>query len=160
MADNLDLTPMNLKDMSFDDLLYCARICDQIEKFDWMLMYVNEILNKDQMLGFDERNLVSVAFKNYIGPERTSWRICESVLKRERGKNALALTESQIGHVQRIKRDCEKRVEKTCLEIIDKIEKKMMPKEESPLATIFYLKMKGDYYRYMAEFQVETINVQ
>lgn len=36
----------------------------------------------------------------------------------------------------------------------------MMPKEESPLATIFYLKMKGDYYRYMAEFQVETINVQ
>lgn len=72
-----------MEKMSLEDLIYCARVCDQCEKFDWMMDYVKEIVNRGEPLGFDERNLVSVAFKNTVGPLRTSWRLCDSVLRRD-----------------------------------------------------------------------------
>ena len=71
--------------LSFEDLIYCAKVCDQIENFPLMMEYVKEIIKREKVLNFDERNLISVAFKNTVGPLRTTWRLCDSVIRRDLG---------------------------------------------------------------------------
>ena len=141
--------------MSFDDLIYCARICDQIENFPLMMSYVKEIIKRGQPLDFDDRNLVSVAFKNTIGPLRTTWRLCESVIRRDLGKNTHAKDEGQVQYIKQIKIDSEKAIEDACREIIDLIEGSVFKANLDKTAIIFYNKMRADYYRYMSEFLVE-----
>ena len=36
--------------------------------------------------------------------------------------------------------------------MLDLLDDKLIPSASSPDSTIFYLKMKGDYFRYLAEF--------
>jgi 14-3-3 protein epsilon len=45
----------------------------------------------------------------------------------------------------------ESEVEGVCNEIIGLLEKTLIPKSTNAESEVFYLKMKGDYYRYMAE---------
>lgn len=148
---------IDLAGYSFENLVYCARICDQIEQFDWMMIYVDEVISRCQALNFDEWNMVSVAFKNNVGPARTSWRISDSICRRETGKNPLASNSSQIECAKRIKKQCEKRVVKLCKEILDRLENKIMKVESDVHAQIFYLKMQGDYYWYIAEVQIDSV---
>ena len=51
-----------------------------------------------------------------------------------------------------MKLEVEQRLIKYCEEIIGFIDNKLLKSEKNGRACIFYLKMKGDYYRYLAEF--------
>jgi len=44
-----------------------------------MLDYVKKVVNLGQELNVDERNLLSVAFKNSVGSRRTAWRALSSI---------------------------------------------------------------------------------
>ena len=50
----------------------------------------------------------------------------------------------------RIKIETELR--KICQEVLDLLDQKLIPSSSTVDCTIFYLKMKGDYFRYLAEF--------
>ena len=50
------------------------------------------------------------------------------------------------------KQDVENDLNKICKEIIESIDKQLLPNAEEKDAKVFYYKMKGDYYRYMAEY--------
>lgn len=60
-----------------------AKICEQTERFDEMLEYMRQVLTNPQELSVEERNLLSVAFKNSVGNKRTSWRILDTLEKKE-----------------------------------------------------------------------------
>ncbi len=141
--------------MSFEDLVYCAKVCDQIENFPMMMDYVKEIIKRGEPLGLGERNLVSVAFKNTIGPLRTTWRLCESVIRRDLGKHSQVTREGQLEYAKKIRLSAEEDIEKACMQIIDIIENQIMKVNNDNNAIIFYNKMRADYYRYMSEFLVE-----
>lgn len=53
--------------------------------------------------------------------------------------------------IEEYKTKVESEVEAVCNEIIEILDKNLIPKAASAESEVFYLKMKGDYCRYMAE---------
>lgn len=62
---------------SGEDLIALAKLAEQAERYDDMAAYMKEFVteNKGRELSQEQRNLLSVAFKNVVGARRSSWRI-------------------------------------------------------------------------------------
>lgn len=69
------------------------------ERYDEMVEEMKKVakLVHDQELSVEERNLLSVAYKNVIGARRASWRIISSIEQKEESKG-------NEEHVQRIRK--------------------------------------------------------
>ena len=80
----------NYKSMSLnhDELIYMAKICEQTERFDDMLGYMKKVLDAKTDLTVEERNLLSVAYKNSVGSRRTAWRVISSIETKEEAKDS------------------------------------------------------------------------
>ena len=53
-----------------------ARVSEEAEMFDDMVIYIKELLNaKSDDFSVEERNLINVAFKNWIELERKSIKL-------------------------------------------------------------------------------------
>ena len=62
--------------MSAEDLITLAKLSEQAERYDDMASYMKQFVNTvDSVLTQEQRNLLSVAFKNVVGAKRSSWRI-------------------------------------------------------------------------------------
>lgn len=94
----------------------------------------------------EERNLLSVAYKNSVGTRRTAWRAVTAIEQKEESKGSKFM---EIIHEYKNKVETE--VEKICDDIIDVLDKHLIPKSANAESAVFYLKMKGDYCRYKAE---------
>ena len=58
-----------------EENLYLAKITEQTERFEDMLDAMNKVIAVNPTLNVEERNLLSVAYKNTIGPRRTAYPI-------------------------------------------------------------------------------------
>lgn len=139
-----------------DELIYLSKICEQTERFEDMLVYMKEVVQKfNEELSVEERNLLSVAYKNSVGSRRTAWRVVSSVESKEDVK---AGTHASL--LKSYRSAIEQELATICNEIIDMLDTKLVPRAkeakgdatEVAQAQVFYLKMKGDYYRYISEF--------
>lgn len=66
-----------------------ARLAEQVERYDDMAAVMKSVTEKHPNLLSDERNLLSVAYKNVVGARRSSWRVVSSLeLKSEEEKYA------------------------------------------------------------------------
>ena len=55
-----------------------AKWCEHAERYDDMVKEMTDLIHdsgKDQPLDEEERNLLSVAYKNVVGSRRSSWRV-------------------------------------------------------------------------------------
>ena len=71
-----------------EEHLYMAKITEQTERFEDMLDAMNKVVAADADLSVEERNLLSVAYKNTIGSRRTAWRALSSIEKKEEQKGS------------------------------------------------------------------------
>lgn len=53
-----------------------------------MVEFMKKVAGLDQELTVEERNLLSVAYKNVVGARRASWRIISSIEQKEESKGA------------------------------------------------------------------------
>jgi len=90
--------------------------------------------------------LLSVAYKNWIGSRRTAWRAVSTIEQKEESKGSKFLP-----LLRSYKSSIENEVEKICNDVVDLLDKYLIPKASNAETEVFYLKMKGDYYRYFAE---------
>lgn len=102
-------------------------------------------------LSVEERNLLSVAYKNVIGARRASWRIISSIEQKEENKGNS--THVEITKEYRSKIEAE--LNKICRDILKILDKNLIVSAKSGESKVFYYKMKGDYHRYLAEFSDE-----
>ncbi len=134
--------------MSRDELIFLAKICEQTERFEDMLEHMKKVAYLDQELSIDERNLLSVAYKNTVGTRRTAWRAISSIETKEEAKNS-----KYLPLLRDYKEKIEKELNKYCEDILQVLDKKLIPSSTGNYeANVFYLKMKGDYFRYLGEF--------
>ena len=63
--------------------VYFAKLAEQAERYDEMADYMEKVGGAGEELSVEERNILSVAYKNAVGSRRASWRIISSVEQKE-----------------------------------------------------------------------------
>ena len=94
-------------------------------------------------LSVEERNLLSVAYKNVIGSRRAAWRTLNAGVDEGKYDDLLLAYRKQV----------ESELSDVCLDVLNLLEDTLVKNNtKENEARVFYLKMTGDYYRYLAEF--------
>ncbi|KPU72725.1 uncharacterized protein Dana_GF23073, isoform C [Drosophila ananassae] len=128
--------------------VYKAKLAEQAERYDEMVEAMKKVASMDVELTVEERNLLSVAYKNVIGARRASWRIITSIEQKEETKGA----EEKLEMIKTYRGQVEKELRDICSDILNVLEKHLIPCATTGESKVFYYKMKGDYHRYLAEF--------
>lgn len=126
-----------------EDRVYMAKLAEQAERYDEMLDAMKAVASYDTELTVEERNLLSVAYKNVIGARRASWRIISAYETKEDGNDQ---------QIRAYRIQIEKELREICSDILNLIDKHLVPHAGTGESKVFYYKMKGDYHRYLAEF--------
>ena len=66
--------------------VYLAKLAEQAERYEEMVENMKNVASSGEELSVEERNLLSVAYKNVIGARRASWRIVSSIEQKEEQK--------------------------------------------------------------------------
>jgi len=88
-------------------------------------------------LSVDERNLLSVAYKNVVGTRRASWRIISSIEQKEESKGS----DKHVSTIRDYRQKIETELEKVCQDVLDVLDEALIPKAESGESKVFYHKM-------------------
>ncbi|CAG5123357.1 unnamed protein product [Candidula unifasciata] len=131
-----------------DDCVYQAKLAEQAERYDEMVNFMKSVAERDMELTVEERNLLSVAYKNVIGARRASWRIVSSLEQKDDGK----CPEDRHNLIVTYRKKIELELGNICRDILSVIDKHLIPNAATGESKVFYYKMKGDYHRYLAEF--------
>ncbi|MBA0745559.1 hypothetical protein Gogos_008131 [Gossypium gossypioides] len=133
-----------------ESFVYIAKLAEQAERFDDMVTSMKKLAELDVELTVEERNLLSVGYKNLIGARRASWRILSSIEQKEESKG----NEQNVKKIKTYRQKVESELSNICKDIMGVINEHLIPSCSGGESTVFYYKMKGDYYRYLAEFKM------
>ena len=104
-----------------EEFVYMAKLAEQAERYEEMVEFMEKVsaaVDGDE-LTVEERNLLSVAYKNVIGARRASWRIITSIEQKEENKGAeekLEMIKTYRGQVEKELRDiCSEQIRRTRL---------------------------------------------
>jgi len=131
-----------------DDFMYKAKLAEQAERYEEMVESMKKIATLDVELSVEERNLLSVAFKNVIGSRRASWRVVSSIEQKEADRGS----QKKIDLIKAYKTKVEAELKGVCDDILALLDKHLIAHASTSESKVFYYKMKGDYFRYLAEF--------
>ncbi|CAJ1417662.1 unnamed protein product [Effrenium voratum] len=132
-----------------DKEVYFAKLAEQAERYDEMADHMKNVGDAGGELSVEERNLLSVAYKNTVGSRRAAWRIITSVMQKETSKG----NADNAGYAKEYCEKVEKELQSICDTILSLLDGKLIPTSSSGESKVFYQKMKADYYRYIAEFR-------
>lgn len=134
-----------------EENVYMAKLAEQAERYDEMVEAMENVVKavENEELTVEERNLLSVAFKNVIGARRASWRIISSIEQKEEAKGS----EEHVAAIKEYRSKVEAELSTICDTILKLLDSHLIPSSTSGESKVFYLKMKGDYHRYLAEFK-------
>jgi len=131
--------------MDKEQLVQRAKIAEQAERYDDMAAAMKQITESSPELSNEERNLLSVAYKNVVGARRSSWRVISSIEQKTEG------SEKKQAMAKEYREKVEKELTDICTNVLGLLDDFLIPKSTNTESKVFYLKMKGDYYRYLAE---------
>ncbi|SPP83853.1 blast:14-3-3 protein epsilon [Drosophila guanche] len=95
--------------------VYKAKLAEQAERYDEMVEAMKKVASMDVELTVEERNLLSVAYKNVIGARRASWRIITSIEQKEENKGA----EEKLEMIKTYRGQVEKELRDICSDILN-----------------------------------------
>ena len=68
------------------DLVAKAKLAEQAERYDDMVTYMTKLVESTkEVLSDEQRNLLSVAYKNVVGARRSAWRIISNLEDKAEG---------------------------------------------------------------------------
>jgi len=132
-----------------DKDVYFAKLAEQAERYDEMAEHMKNVGAEGSELSVEERNLLSVAYKNTVGSRRAAWRIISSVMQKETSKG----NADNAAFAKEYCAKVETELQGICDTILGLLDGTLIPKASGGESKVFYQKMKADYYRYIAEFR-------
>ncbi|XP_053435990.1 14-3-3 protein zeta/delta-like [Nycticebus coucang] len=131
--------------MDRNELVQRAKLAEQAERYDDMVAFMKSVTEQGTELSNEERNLLSVAYKNVVGARRSSWRVITNIEQKAEGNEKKQLMAEDY------RETIETELRDICNEVLSLLERFLIPSASQADSKVFYLKMKGDYYRYLAE---------
>jgi len=133
-----------------EKLVIGARLAEQAERYDDMAKAMKEVTIIGPDLSNEERNLLSVAYKNVVGARRSAWRVISSIEQKTEGDP------KKFGVATEYRSKIAVELEDLCQEVLKLLDEYLIKSAEETTSDqmdskVFYLKMKGDYKRYLAE---------
>eukprot|EP01084_Bolivina_argentea_P264973 449018_1 len=148
MTDTLDTELTELANgLDIKKLTEIVRVAETAERYEDMCKFVKKLVEEKSSnqkdLDVDERNLLSVAYKNVVGAKRASWRTLSG-----------GFDDADADLLTKYKAIVELELEAICQEVLKLLVDHLCKNVEGngDETEVFYLKMCGDYYRYMSEF--------
>jgi 14-3-3 protein epsilon len=141
------------ENLSREQYVFLAKLAEQAERYEEMVQFMQKLVlgsTPASELNVEERNLMSVAYKNVIGSLRAAWRIVSSIEQKEESRK----NEEHVALVKEYRSKVEAELSEVCASILRILDSNLVPSAVASESKVFYLKMKGDYHRYMAEFKV------
>lgn len=127
-----------------------AKLAEQAERYDDMAASMKEVTECGAELSNEERNLLSVAYKNVVGARRSAWRVISSIEQKTDSND------KKLAMIKEYREKVEEELKTICGTVLNLLDKFLIPKATQPECQVFYLKMKGDYYRYLSEVAKEA----
>ncbi|VAH71997.1 unnamed protein product [Triticum turgidum subsp. durum] len=139
--------------LSREENVYMAKLAEQAERYEEMVEFMEKVAKTvdSEELTVEERNLLSVAYKNVIGARRASWRIISSIEQKEESRG----NEDRVTLIKDYRGKIEVELTKICDGILKLLDSHLVPSSTAPESKVFYLKMKGDYYGTLQSSRVE-----
>ena len=132
----------------YEKNVYLAMLAEQCNRFEEMVQFLEDMVKtRDKDLSSDERNLLSIAYKNSITSLRTALRTIMAYESKEKKKE----NSNFLPYIQEYKKKVESELVKACERVLQSIDGNLLSKASDSEAKVFYIKMKGDYNRYIAE---------
>ncbi|KAJ8430229.1 hypothetical protein Cgig2_009407 [Carnegiea gigantea] len=117
--------------------VYLAKLAEQAERYEEMVECMKKVAKLDVELTVEERNLLSVGYKNVIGARRASWRIMSSIEQKEESKG----NETNVKLIKNYRQKVEDELTQICQDILAIIDKHLIPHAGTGEATVFYYKI-------------------
>jgi len=149
---------MDAENEQHELLVKQAKLAEQSERYDDMSDFMKSCVKYNKTLTTEQRNLLSVAYKNVVGARRSSWRVISSIEQKYDNN------EKKQKMAREYRQKIESELQAICDDVLNLLKEYLIKdtteasdgaeasdgttKEESK---VFYLKMRGDYYRYKAE---------
>jgi len=133
-------------ELSREEFIYLSKLYERAERFPDMVSAINKFIEMNSKLTKDERNILSAGYKNILADKRSSWRFLNSMERKESKKKS-----AQVSHIKEIKKHIEEELIKIIEELHNIIDKFLLPNAEDSESKVFYLRLKGDHFRYLCE---------
>jgi len=111
---------------------------------------VEAVIRSGTDLSFEERNLLSAAYKNAVGSRRRAWRVAKKAEAREKKAGNV---EGQT-YAKEYRKSIEEELDVLCSRILSLLDEHLIYTAVEPESKVFYRKMKADYWRYQAEYRL------
>ena len=124
-----------------DDNVYMAKLAEQAERYEEMVEYMKAVATASpasEDLSLEERNLLSVAYKNVVGARRASLRIIGSIEAKERSKPENTKAEVIGGYKAKV----EQELNSICNDILALLDANLIKDSLESEPKVFYQKMK------------------
>jgi len=102
-----------------------------------MVDAMKKVANLNVDLTVEERNLLSVGYKNVVGARRASWRILSSIEQKEESKG----NEVNVKRIRDYRHMVETELTDICNDVMIVIDNHLIPFSSSSESTVFYYKM-------------------
>ncbi|XP_017390303.1 14-3-3 protein sigma [Cebus imitator] len=136
-----------LRAMERASLIQKAKLAEQAERYEDMAAFMKGAVEKGEELSCEERNLLSVAYKNVVGGQRAAWRVLSSIEQKSNEEGS----EEKGPEVREYREKVETELRGVCDTVLGLLDRHLIQESGDAESRVFYLKMKGDYYRYLAE---------
>lgn len=98
-----------------EELVQRAKLAEQAERYDDMAAAMKAVTETGVELSNEERNLLSVAYKNVVGARRSSWRVISSIEQKTEG------SERKQQMAKEYREKVEKELREICYDVLVRI---------------------------------------